>query len=61
LRVFKPLTTFFFVITKQDILLTFSNFDWDSKVKGMILSTNSEKIGVLPNHVPIATTTCDSY
>nr|YP_010575990.1 ATP synthase CF1 epsilon subunit [Iris victoris]UEK24459.1 ATP synthase CF1 epsilon subunit [Iris hippolyti]UZN43222.1 ATP synthase CF1 epsilon subunit [Iris victoris] len=28
---------------------------WDSKVKEIILSTNSGQIGVLPNHAPIAT------
>ena len=28
---------------------------WDSKVKEIILSTNSGQIDILPNHVPIAT------
>lgn len=28
---------------------------WDSKVKEILLSTNSGQIGVLPNHAPIAT------
>ena len=26
---------------------------WDSKVKEIILSTNSGQIGILPNHMPI--------
>ena len=28
---------------------------WDSKVKEIILSTNSGQIGILPNHMPIIT------
>ena len=28
---------------------------WDSKVKEIILSTNSGQIGILPNHMPITT------
>ncbi|KAI7734691.1 hypothetical protein M8C21_032110, partial [Ambrosia artemisiifolia] len=35
--------------------LTSNRIVWDSKVKEIILSTNSEQIGVLPNHAPIAT------
>ncbi|KAL7611196.1 hypothetical protein Lser_V15G13818 [Lactuca serriola] len=36
-------------------VLTPNRIVWDSKVKEIILSTNSGQIGVLPNHAPIAT------
>nr|WKF50944.1 ATP synthase CF1 epsilon subunit [Iris vartanii] len=36
-------------------VLTPNRIIWDSKVKEIILSTNSGQIGVLPNHAPIAT------
>nr|YP_010618081.1 ATP synthase CF1 epsilon subunit [Beaucarnea recurvata]WAW83022.1 ATP synthase CF1 epsilon subunit [Beaucarnea recurvata] len=36
-------------------VLTPNRIIWDSEVKEIILSTNSGKIGVLPNHAPIAT------
>ncbi|KAB2051436.1 hypothetical protein ES319_A12G054200v1 [Gossypium barbadense] len=36
-------------------VLTPNRIVWDSKVKEIILSTNSGQIGVLPNHTPIAT------
>ena len=36
-------------------VLTPNRIVWDSEVKEIILSTNSGQIGVLPNHVPIAT------
>ncbi|KAL1359069.1 hypothetical protein AAHE18_04G080000, partial [Arachis hypogaea] len=36
-------------------VLTPNQIVWDSKVKEIILSTNSGQIGVLPNHAPIAT------
>nr|YP_010120753.1 CF1 subunit epsilon [Iris odaesanensis]QRC77281.1 CF1 subunit epsilon [Iris odaesanensis] len=36
-------------------VLTPNQIIWDSKVKEIILSTNSGQIGVLPNHAPIAT------
>ncbi|KAL8046940.1 hypothetical protein ABFX02_08G206500 [Erythranthe guttata] len=35
-------------------VLTHNRIVWDSKVKEIILSTNSGQIGVLPNHAPIA-------
>ncbi|CAK8576389.1 unnamed protein product [Lathyrus sativus] len=37
-------------------VLTPNRIVWDSEVKEIILSTNSGQIGVLKNHVPIATT-----
>nr|YP_009130845.1 ATP synthase CF1 epsilon subunit [Gossypium turneri]AFH57582.1 ATP synthase CF1 epsilon subunit [Gossypium turneri] len=37
-------------------ILTPNRIFWDSKVKEIILSTNSGQIGVLPNQTPIATT-----
>lgn len=36
-------------------VLTPNRMVWNSEVKEIILSTNSGQIGVLPNHVPIAT------
>nr|YP_010380664.1 ATP synthase CF1 epsilon subunit [Begonia arachnoidea]UDH54080.1 ATP synthase CF1 epsilon subunit [Begonia arachnoidea] len=36
-------------------VLTPNRIVWDSEVKEIILSTNNGKIGVLPNHAPIAT------
>ncbi|KAH1123268.1 hypothetical protein J1N35_006428 [Gossypium stocksii] len=36
-------------------VLTPNRIVWDSEVKEIILSTNSEQIVVLPNHAPIAT------
>nr|YP_009108390.1 ATP synthase CF1 epsilon subunit [Aphyllon californicum]CDH98494.1 ATP synthase CF1 epsilon subunit [Aphyllon californicum] len=36
-------------------VLTPNRIVWDSEVEEIILSTNSGKIGVLPNHAPIAT------
>ncbi|CAK8531397.1 unnamed protein product [Lathyrus sativus] len=36
-------------------VLTPNRIVWDSEVKEIILSTNSGQIGVLKNHVPIAT------
>nr|YP_009895496.1 ATPase epsilon subunit [Diptychocarpus strictus]QKK41955.1 ATPase epsilon subunit [Diptychocarpus strictus] len=36
-------------------VLTPNRIVWDSEVKEIILSTESGQIGVLPNHVPIAT------
>ncbi|KAI7742221.1 LOW QUALITY PROTEIN: hypothetical protein M8C21_005812 [Ambrosia artemisiifolia] len=36
-------------------VLTPNRIIWDSEVKEIILSTNSGKIGILPNHAPIAT------
>lgn len=36
-------------------VLTPNRSVWNSKVKEIILSTNSGQIGVLPNHAPIAT------
>ncbi|KAB2066125.1 hypothetical protein ES319_A09G137900v1 [Gossypium barbadense] len=36
-------------------VLTPNRIVWDSEVKEIILSTNSGKISVLPNHAPIAT------
>ena len=36
-------------------VLTPNRIVWDSKVKEIILSTNSGQIGILPNHAPIAT------
>nr|YP_010392477.1 ATP synthase CF1 epsilon subunit [Canarina eminii]UPX08086.1 ATP synthase CF1 epsilon subunit [Canarina eminii] len=36
-------------------VLTPNRIIWDSKVKEIILSTDSGQIGVLPNHAPIAT------
>ncbi|KAK7295092.1 hypothetical protein RJT34_17995 [Clitoria ternatea] len=37
-------------------VLTPNRIVWDSEVEEIILSTNSGQIGILPNHVPIATT-----
>ena len=34
-------------------VLTTNRIVWDSKVKEIILSTNSGQIGILPNHKPI--------
>nr|YP_009673724.1 ATP synthase CF1 epsilon subunit [Cuscuta mexicana]QDF46446.1 ATP synthase CF1 epsilon subunit [Cuscuta mexicana] len=36
-------------------VLTPNRIVWDSEVEQIILSTNSEQIGILPNHIPIAT------
>nr|YP_009667465.1 ATP synthase CF1 epsilon subunit [Cuscuta strobilacea]QCW07823.1 ATP synthase CF1 epsilon subunit [Cuscuta strobilacea] len=36
-------------------VLTPSQIVWDSEVEQIILSTNSGQIGILPNHIPIAT------
>nr|YP_009462348.1 ATPase epsilon subunit [Schrebera arborea]YP_009633950.1 ATPase epsilon subunit [Schrebera trichoclada]AUT85198.1 ATPase epsilon subunit [Schrebera arborea]QBS48896.1 ATPase epsilon subunit [Schrebera trichoclada]QBS48984.1 ATPase epsilon subunit [Schrebera trichoclada]QBS54357.1 ATPase epsilon subunit [Schrebera trichoclada] len=36
-------------------VLTPNRIVWDSEVKEIILPTNSGKIGILPNHAPIAT------
>nr|YP_010974694.1 ATP synthase CF1 epsilon subunit [Korthalsella rubra]WNR57270.1 ATP synthase CF1 epsilon subunit [Korthalsella rubra] len=43
------------MITLHLCVLTPNRIVWDSEVKEIILSTNSGKIGVLPNHAPIAT------
>nr|YP_010290516.1 ATP synthase CF1 epsilon subunit [Centrolepis aristata]ULQ64461.1 ATP synthase CF1 epsilon subunit [Centrolepis aristata] len=36
-------------------VLTPNRIIWDSEAQEIILSTNSGKIGILPNHAPIAT------
>nr|YP_009673665.1 ATP synthase CF1 epsilon subunit [Cuscuta carnosa]QDF46381.1 ATP synthase CF1 epsilon subunit [Cuscuta carnosa] len=36
-------------------VLTPNRIVWDSEVEKIILSTNSGQIGILPNHIPIAT------
>nr|YP_010760085.1 ATP synthase CF1 epsilon subunit [Cuscuta indecora]WEY30023.1 ATP synthase CF1 epsilon subunit [Cuscuta indecora] len=36
-------------------VLTPNQIIWDSEVEQIILSTNSGQIGILPNHIPIAT------
>nr|YP_009673783.1 ATP synthase CF1 epsilon subunit [Cuscuta chapalana]QDF46506.1 ATP synthase CF1 epsilon subunit [Cuscuta chapalana] len=36
-------------------VLTPNRIVWDSEVEQIILSTNSGQIGILPNHIPIAT------
>lgn len=36
-------------------VLTPNKIVWDSEVEQIILSTNSGQIGILPNHIPIAT------
>ncbi|KAF3663430.1 ATP synthase epsilon chain, chloroplastic [Capsicum annuum] len=36
-------------------VLTPNQIVWDSEVEEIVLSTNSGQIGILPNHVPIAT------
>nr|YP_009664128.1 ATP synthase CF1 epsilon subunit [Cuscuta costaricensis]QCW07764.1 ATP synthase CF1 epsilon subunit [Cuscuta costaricensis] len=36
-------------------VLTPNRIVWDSEVDQIILSTNSGQIGILPNHIPIAT------
>nr|YP_010760204.1 ATP synthase CF1 epsilon subunit [Cuscuta haughtii]WEY30198.1 ATP synthase CF1 epsilon subunit [Cuscuta haughtii] len=36
-------------------VLTPNQIVWDSEVKQIILFTNSGQIGILPNHIPIAT------
>ncbi|KAF5794015.1 putative ATP synthase, F1 complex, delta/epsilon subunit, F0F1 ATP synthase delta/epsilon subunit [Helianthus annuus] len=42
-------------------VLTPNRIVWDSKVKEIVLSTNSGQIGVLPNHASIATTVVRGY
>ncbi|KAB2005157.1 hypothetical protein ERO13_D11G230140v2 [Gossypium hirsutum] len=42
-------------MTLKLCVLTPTRIVWDSKVKETILSTNSGQIGILPNHMPIAT------
>nr|YP_009747933.1 CF1 subunit epsilon [Chamaegastrodia shikokiana]QII89613.1 CF1 subunit epsilon [Chamaegastrodia shikokiana] len=41
-------------MTLNLFVLTPNRIIWDSKVKEILLSTNSGKIGILPNHAPIA-------
>nr|YP_010760323.1 ATP synthase CF1 epsilon subunit [Cuscuta pacifica]WEY30318.1 ATP synthase CF1 epsilon subunit [Cuscuta pacifica] len=36
-------------------VLTPNQIFWDSEVEQIILSTSSGQIGILPNHIPIAT------
>nr|YP_009727863.1 ATP synthase CF1 epsilon subunit [Cuscuta australis]QHZ87215.1 ATP synthase CF1 epsilon subunit [Cuscuta australis]DAZ89513.1 TPA_asm: ATP synthase epsilon subunit [Cuscuta australis] len=36
-------------------VLTPNQIVWDSEVEQIILSTSSGQIGILPNHIPIAT------
>nr|YP_010760383.1 ATP synthase CF1 epsilon subunit [Cuscuta micrantha]WEY30378.1 ATP synthase CF1 epsilon subunit [Cuscuta micrantha] len=36
-------------------VLTPNRIVWDSEVEQIILSTNSGQLGILPNHIPIAT------
>lgn len=43
------------MMTLHLCVLTPNRIVWDSEVKEIILSTNSGKIGVLPNHAPLAT------
>nr|QXO02693.1 ATP synthase CF1 subunit epsilon [Chamaegastrodia inverta] len=40
-------------MTLNIFVLTSNRIIWDSKVKEILLSTNSGKIGILPNHAPI--------